>query len=121
MAARVLEWTGPRGGTIGVGFDDGHFGPERMRAEIASAGRAYPDLPDELPPGTRFSFGKEPTGHLSARFRVGGTVYRSGGQEGELHGLWDVVGLIDRLSRPFLGGARTPDPRRTGPGIGDPW
>ena len=76
----MLEWTGPRGGTIGIGFDDGHFGTERMRAEIDLARRAYPSLPDEVPPGTRFSFGREATGHLKARFRVGTTVYRSGGQ-----------------------------------------
>ena len=104
MAARVLEWTGPKGGKIGVGFDDGHFGPERMRAEIDSAGDAYPNLPDEVPPGTRFSFGREGTGHLAARFRVGNTVYRSGGPEGELRGLWDTVGLIDRLLHPELRG-----------------
>ncbi len=99
MAARVLEWTGPEGGTIGVGFDDGHFGPERMKAEIVLAGEAYPNLPDEVPPGTSFLFGKDATGHLTARFKVGTTVYRSGGQR-DLHRLWDMVDLIDRLLHP---------------------
>lgn len=99
MAARVLEWTGPKGGWIGVGFDDGHFGSEQMGAEIDSARRAYPTLPDEVPPGTRFSFGRDATGHLEARFRVGSTVYRCGGRA-DLRGLWQTVGLIDRLSRP---------------------
>ncbi len=95
-----MDWSGPRGGEIGVGFDDAYLNPRQMEIEINHVGRAYPDLPDELPPGTRFSFGKDGTGHLAARFRVGGTVYRSGGQEGELHGLWDVVGLIDGLLHP---------------------
>jgi hypothetical protein len=67
-----------------------------MRAEIDLAGQAYPDLPDEVPPGTRFVFGKDGTGHLTARFKVGTTVYRGGGQ-GDLRRLWDTVGLIDRL------------------------
>ena len=80
MAAHTLAWTGPGGGTIGVGFDDVHFGPEQMRTEIASARQAHPYLPDEVPPGTIFAFGKEGTGHLKARFRVGTTVCRSGGQ-----------------------------------------
>jgi hypothetical protein len=100
VTALMLEWTGPEGGTIGVDFDDGHFGTERMRAEIDLARRAYPSLPDEVPPGTRFSFGKEATGHLAARFRVGGTVYRGGGREGELHGLWDALGMIYGLLHP---------------------
>ena len=51
-----------------------------MKAEIGFARRAHPNLPDEVPPGTIFTFGKEGTGHLKARFRVGTTVYRSGGQ-----------------------------------------
>jgi hypothetical protein len=100
MTAHMLVWTGPRGGQIGVGFDDGHFGPEQMENEIASADVAYPSLPDEVPPGTRFLFGKDETGHLAARFRVGRTIYRSGGRDGELHGLWDVVGMIDGLLHP---------------------
>ena len=99
MAARVLEWIGPEGDRIGVGFDDGHFGPEQMRTEIDFARRAHPDLPDEVPPGTIFAFGKDGTGHLKARFRVGTTVYRSGGQR-ELRRLWETVGLIDRLLHP---------------------
>ena len=99
MAARVLEWIGPEGGRIGVGFDDAHFGPVQMRTEIDFARRAHPDLPDEVPPGTIFAFGKEGTGHLKARFRVGTTVYRSGGQR-DLRRLWETVGLIDRLLHP---------------------
>jgi hypothetical protein len=95
MGASMLVWTGPRGGQIGVGFDDGHFGPEQMQAEIALACRAHPDLPDEVPPGTIFAFGKDGTGHLEARFRVGTIVYRSGGQS-DLGRLWETVSLIDR-------------------------
>jgi hypothetical protein len=95
----MLAWTGPKGGQIGVVFDDGHFGPEQMKAEIAFARQAHPDLPDEVPPGTIFAFGKEGTGHLKARFRVGTTVYRSGGER-DLGRLWETVGLIDRLLHP---------------------
>jgi hypothetical protein len=94
-----LAWTGPKGGTVGVGFDDGHFGLEEMSAEIAFVGEAYPNLPDEVAQGASFVFAKEGTGHLKARFRVGGTVYRSGGQR-DLRGLWGTAGLIDRLSHP---------------------
>ena len=99
MAARVLEWTGPEGGTIAVGFDDAHFGPEQMMVEIAFADEAHPNLPDEVPEGTRLAFAKEPTGHLIVRFKVDGVVYRSGGQ-GDLRRLWDTVGLVDRLAHP---------------------
>ena len=99
MAARVLEWIGPEGGRIGVGFDDGQFGSEQMRTEIAFSSQALPYLPDEVPPGTIFAFGKEGTGHLKARFRVGTTVYRSGGQRA-LGRLWETVGPIDRLLHP---------------------
>ncbi len=99
MAKRALAWSGPRGGQIGVGFDDGHFGLQEMRVEIDLVGEAYPNLPDEVPPGTSFVFAKESTGHLMARFRVGDTVYRSGGQ-GALRRLWDTVGLIDQLLHP---------------------
>ena len=99
MAAHMLAWTGPKGGQIDVGFDDWHFGPEQMRTEIDFARRDHPDLPDEVPPGTIFAFGKEGTGHLKARFRVGNTVYRSGGHR-DLRRLWDTVGLIDRLLHP---------------------
>jgi hypothetical protein len=49
-----------------MGFDDGYFGPERMEAEIASAGETYPSLPDVVPPGTLFSFGRYETGHLAS-------------------------------------------------------
>jgi len=99
VAARVLEWTGPEGGTIAVGFDDGHFGPEQMMVEIAFADEAHPNLPDEVPEGTRLAFAKETTGHLIARFKVDGVVYRSGGQR-DLRRLWDTVGLVDRLAHP---------------------
>ena len=75
-----------------------------MQAEIDSAGKVYPNLPDRVPSGTRFSFGREGMGHLAARFRVGNTVYRSGGREGELRRLWDTVGLIDRLLHSELHG-----------------
>ncbi len=115
MAARALEWSGPEGGQIGVGFDDEHFGLDEMRAEIASAGRAYPNLPDQVPPGSRFAFGRDTTGHLQARFRVGRTIYRSGDRT-DLRALWDTVGLIDRLPPPERRGlvsrsrARTRDP-----------
>ncbi len=69
MAELILAWTGPRSGTISVGFDDAHFGPEQMKVEIGFAPRVHPDLPDVVPPGTIFAFGKEGTGHLKARFR----------------------------------------------------
>jgi hypothetical protein len=95
----VLGWIGPEGGRIGVGFDDGQFGSAQMRTEIDFARQAHPDLPDEVPPGTIFAFGKEGTGHLKARFRVGNTVYRSGGQR-DLRRLWETVGLIDGLLHP---------------------
>jgi hypothetical protein len=97
VATKALAWSGPRGGQIGVGFDDGHFGIRQMRAEIDLAGQAYPDLPDEVPSGTRFVFGEDGMGHLTARFKVGTTVYRGGGQRDDLRRLWDTVGLIDRL------------------------
>jgi hypothetical protein len=99
VATRALAWSGLKGGTISVGFDDGHFGPDQMRTEIDLVGQAYPNLPDEVPLGTSFLFGKDGTGHLTARFKVGTTVYRSGGQC-DLHRLWDTVDLIDRLLHP---------------------
>jgi hypothetical protein len=99
VAKKALAWSGLKGGQIGVGFDDGHFGPDEMRAEIDSVGEAYPNLPDEVPPGTSFVFAKDSTGHLTARFKVGDTVYRNGGQR-DLRRLWDTVGLIDRLLHP---------------------
>ena len=99
MATKALAWSGPKGGKIGVGFDDGHFGLEQMRTQIDLVGEAYPNLPDEVPPGTSFVFAKESTGHLRARFRVGDTVYRNGCQR-DLHRLWDSVGLIDQLLQP---------------------
>ena len=83
-----MVWSGPKGGKIGVGFDDGHFGPEQMKTEIDLVDDAYPNLPDEVPPGTRFVLAKESTGHLKARFRVGDSVYQSGGQR-ELGRLWE--------------------------------
>jgi hypothetical protein len=81
VAARVLEWTGPEGGTIGVGFDDGHFGPERMKAEIDSARRAYPSLPDE-----RYRRGRasRSAGTLRGTWRRGsGWAVQSTGTEAE--------------------------------------
>ena len=98
MGTRALAWSGPRGGEIGVGFDDAHLNPRQMETEIDLAGRTYPDLPDEVPSGARFVFGKDGTGHLTARVKVGTTVYRGGGQ-GDLRRLWDTVGLIHRLLR----------------------
>ena len=99
MATKALAWSGPKGGKIGVGFDEGHFSLEQMRAQIDLLGEAYPNLPDEVPLGTSFVFGKESTGHLKAQFRVGDSVYRSGGQR-DLGRLWETVGLIDQLSHP---------------------
>ncbi len=99
MAARVVRWSGPKGGQIAVGFDDEHFSLKEMRAEIDLVCEAYSNLPDEVPPGTSFVFGKESAGHLKAQFRVGKTVYRSGGQR-DLGRLWETVGLIDQLSHP---------------------
>ena len=94
-----MAWSGPRGGKIGVGFDDAHFNPRQMETEIDLAGRAYPDLPDEVPSGTRFVFGKDGTGHFTARFKVGTMVFRGGAQGDDLRRLWGTVGLIARLLR----------------------
>ncbi len=43
-------------------------------------------------------FGKDSTGHLTARFKVGTTVHRSGDQR-DLHRMWVTVDLIDKLLR----------------------
>jgi len=99
VGAKALAWSGPKGGTIGVGFDDAHFDLRQMSAEILFVGEAYPNLPDEVPPGSNFVFVKERTGHLAARFRVGNTVYR-GGEHRDLRRLWGTVGLIDGLLHP---------------------
>jgi len=99
VGTRALAWSGPRGGEIGVGFEDAHFNPRQMETEIDLAGRAYPDLPDEVPSGTRFVFGKDGTGHLTARFKVGTMVFRGGAQGDDLRRLWGTVGLIARLLR----------------------
>ena len=99
MTVRVLGWSGPKGGKIDVGFDDEHFGLEEMQSEINSAGEAHPILPDEVPQGTSFAFAKDSTGHLTARYRVGDTVYR-GVARGSLHPLWSTVHLIDGLLHP---------------------
>lgn len=99
MTVRVLAWAGPGGGKIDVGFDDEHFGLEEMQSEIDSAGEAHPNLPDEVPQGTSFAFAKDSTGHLTARFRVGDTVYRDVAR-GSLRPLWDTLHLIDRLLHP---------------------
>ena len=99
MATRVLSWFGPKGGKIGVGFDDEHFGCAQMQTEIGFMRLAHPSLPDEVPPGTSFVFVKEGTGHLSARFKVGDTVYRSGAER-SLRRLWETVNLIEQLLHP---------------------
>jgi hypothetical protein len=70
-----------------------------VSAEIDFVREAYPNLPDEVPPGSSFVIAKEGTGHLAARFRVGSTVYRGGGQR-DLRRLWGTVGLIDGLLHP---------------------
>ncbi len=100
MASQVLRWSGPKGGQIGVGFDDEHFSLAQMREEIAFVGEAHPTLPDEVPLGTSFVFAKESTGHLLARFRVGDTVYRNVAQRSSLHRLWEGVDLIEQLLHP---------------------
>jgi hypothetical protein len=99
MTVRVLAWSGPKGGHIDVGFDDEHFSLDEMQSEIESMGEAHPNLPDEVPRKTSFAFAKDSTGHLTARFRVGDTVYRDVAQ-GSLRLLWDTVHLIDRLLHP---------------------
>jgi hypothetical protein len=98
VGTKALAWSGLKGGKIDIGLHDTHFGLQQMETEIDLAGQAYPNLPDEVPSGTRFVFGKDGTGHLTARFKVGTTVYR-GGSQGDLRRLWDTVGLIDRLLR----------------------
>jgi hypothetical protein len=99
VGAKALAWSGPKGGKIHVGFDDAHFGLQQMSAELDFVRKAYPNLPDEVPPGSSFVIAKEGTGHLAARFRVGSTVYRGGGQR-DLRRLWGTVGLIDGLLHP---------------------
>ena len=100
MAACVLSWRGSKGGQIAVGFDDEHFSLAQMREEIDLVCEAHANLPDEVPPGTRFVFAKESTtGHLLARFKVGNSVYRDMAQ-GSLRALWDGVDLIDQLLHP---------------------
>ena len=44
MAELMLAWTGPRGGTVSVGFDDAHFGPPQIRAEFDFARRAHEEV-----------------------------------------------------------------------------
>ena len=100
MAACVLLWRGSKGGQIGVGFADEHFRLAQMREEIDLVCEAHPNLPDEVPSGTRFVFAKESmTGHLLARFKVGNSVYRNVAQ-GSLRALWDGVDLIEQLLHP---------------------
>ena len=94
-----MSWFGPKGGKIGVGFDDEHFGRAEMQVEIDLMHQKHPNLPDEVPPGTSFVFAKESTGHLSARFKVGDTVYRSGAER-SLRRLWETVSLIEQLLHP---------------------
>ena len=97
MASQVLRWSGPKGGHIGVSFDDEHFSLAQMRGEIAFVGEAHPTLPDEVPLKTSFVFAKESTGHIFARFRVGNTVYRNVAQSSSLRLLWEGVDLIEQL------------------------
>ena len=100
MASQVLTWSGPKGGQIGVSFDDEHFSLIQMREEIDLVGEAHPDLPDEVPQGTSFVFAKErTTGYLAAWFKVGDTVYRKVAQH-SLRGLWEMVSLIEQLLHP---------------------
>jgi hypothetical protein len=99
LAARVASWFGPKGCKIGVGFDDEHFAWAEMESEIDAMRQAHPNLPDEVPPGTTFVFLKEGTGHISARFRVGDTVYRSAAER-SLRRLWETVYLIEQLAHP---------------------
>jgi hypothetical protein len=99
MSTRVLPWRGPKGANISVGFDDDLFGSEAMQAEIAFMSEAHPNLPDEVPQGTRFAFAKDSTGRPFVRFRVGDTVYRNANQ-GSLHHLWESVHYIDSLLHP---------------------
>jgi hypothetical protein len=99
VATRTLSWSGPRGGEIGVGFDDAHFGMREMRGEIERMEAAYPNLPDEFPQGTSFLSSKARTGHLAARFRMGDTVYRNVAERSLRH-LWDPVHLMNQLARP---------------------
>ncbi len=101
MSMRVLSWSGPKGGQIDVSFDDEYFGAEEMQREIDFVDQAYPNLPDEVPLGAVFAFAKErSTGHLTARYRIGDTVYRNVAQH-SLHRLWDSVDLIDQLLHPL--------------------
>jgi len=67
-----------------------------MQTEIDFMREAHPGLPDKVPGGTNFVFPRECTGHLSARFRVSDTVYRSETKRG-LRPLWNTVHLIDQL------------------------
>jgi len=100
MSTRVLSWKGPKGANIPVGFDDDIFGSEEMQAEITFMSEAHPNLPEEVPQGSSFVFAKEPrTGYLSARFRVGDTVYRNANRD-SLHHLWKSVHFIDALLHP---------------------
>jgi hypothetical protein len=100
VAACVLSWRGAKDGQIGVGFDDEHFSLAQMREEIDLVCESHPNLPDEVPPGTRFVFAKEKgTGHLLARFKVGDSVYREVAQS-SLRALWDGLDLIDQLLYP---------------------
>jgi hypothetical protein len=99
VTVQVVSWSGPEGGKIDVGFDDEHFGLEEMQNEIDFMRGAYPTLPDKVPGGTNFVLTRESTGHLSARFKVSDTVYRSGAER-SLRLLWSSVHLIDRLVHP---------------------
>ena len=99
MSTRVLPWVGPQGTEIPVGFDEEVFDPEEMQRQIASMSEAHPNLPDEVPWGSSFTFARDGTGYLLARFRVGNTVYRNANQD-NLHHLWESVHFIDGLLHP---------------------
>jgi hypothetical protein len=100
MCMRMLSWSGTKGGKIAVSFDDEHFGLKEMQTEIDFMQQAHPNLPDEVPLGTAFTFSKEEkTSHLMGRFRVGDTVYRNVAQH-SLRPLWGTVDLIEQLLRP---------------------
>ena len=95
----MLAWRGPEGAIICVGFDEEVFGSEEMQHQIDSMSGAHPNLPDEVPQGSSFTFARDGTGYLSARFRVGDTVYRSA-DRGSLPRLWQSVHYIASLLHP---------------------
>jgi hypothetical protein len=95
----MLPWRGSKGAIISVGFDDDVFGSEEMEHQIDSISGAHPNLPDEVPRWSSFTFARDGTGYLLARFRVGNTVYRSA-DRGSLPCLWESVHYIASLLHP---------------------